>query len=546
MPRVPTYDNFTAMPSTLPQVRVQAQDMPDVAGQQLQNTGRALGQAGSELSRIALDAAREANQVRVNDAMNRAVQAKLKLTYDPDGGFVHLKGDAALTRPDGKGLDAEYGDRFKQQLDAIEQGLGNDAQRMAFRQQAGQLATQFQGSLTTHVAKEFGDYQVSVQQGTISTAQQQMALAWGDAEAVTQSQGAIKAAVAEQGRIRGWSGQQTQAAMVEALSPGHVAVVASAIDAGKLDYAREYMKQVGAELTPGARLQLTKTLDAGDFEMRTQGYTEQFLGQAKGDAAAALALAREKLTGKEEDAVVNRIKTFDAEQSALRERAQRTAADTAWKYVAAGKSPPASVMAALDGRDEVAIRKALQGDREGKSVKTDPNVYYALTQAAVNDPNFKSEDLRRYLDRLSPTDFKHFVDLQAKRDKPGELEQVTTVAQQKDAVIKSLQLKGEKAGVFMQQADRALFAAQQEKGRALDQAERQKVLDRLVMEGTVPGRVFGTNDRRAFEAAAEGRPFTPKFSDADRRKAEAALQRQGIKSPTKEQIDATLRAVYGQ
>lgn len=543
MPRVPTYDNFQVLPSTLPQVRVQAQDMPDVAGEQARQAGRAMVTAGSELNRIALDAAREANQVRVNDAMNKAVQAKLRLTYDPDGGFVHLKGDAALTRPDGKPLDVEYGDKFKMQLDAIEQGLGNDAQRLAFRQQAGQLATQFQGSLTSHVAKEFGDYQVGVQQGTISTAQQQMALAWGDADALAQSQGAIKAAVAEQGRIRGWSGQQTQAAMVEALSPGHVAVVASAIDAGKLDYAREYMKQANAELTPQARLQLTKTLDAGDFETRTQGYAEQYIAQAGGDAGKALALAREKLTGKEEDAVVTRIKAFDAEQVALRERAQRTAADAAWKYVASGKAPPPSVMAELDGRDAVQIRKALT---EGPATKTDPTVYYALTQAAVNDPNFTKEDLRRYADKLTPADFKHFVDLQARASKPGEADQVATTTQQKEAIIKSLELKGEKAGIFMQQADKALFAAQQEKGRPLNQGERQQVLDRLVLEGTVPGSWFGTNNRRAFEAAAEGKTFTPRYGDADRRKAEAALQRQGIKQPTKEQIEATLRAVYGQ
>jgi hypothetical protein len=543
MPRVPTYDNFQTLPSTLPQVRVQAQDMPDVAGEQARQVGRAMTTAGSELSRIALDAAQQANQVRINDAMNKAVEAKLKLTYDPDGGFVHLKGDAALTRPDGKPLDQEYGEKFDQQVEAISATLGNDAQRLAFRQQTGQLRQQLQGSLTSHVAREFGDYQVGVQQGTIATAQQQMALAWGDAEALSQSVGAIKAATAEQGRIRGWAGQQIQAAMVDALSPGHAAVVTSAIDAGKLDYARQYMKDYNAELTPQARLQLTKTLDAGDFETRTQGYTEQYLAQAGGDPAKALALAREKLTGKDEDAVVTRIKAFDAEQVALRERAQRTAADAAWKYVAAGKAPPPSVMAALDGRDALQIRKTLA---EGPATKTDPTMYYALTQAAVNDPNFVKEDLRRYSDKLTPADFKHFVDLQAKVSKTGDADQVATVTQQKDAIIKSLELKGEKAGLFMQQADRALFAAQQEKGRPLDQGERQKVLDRLVLEGTVPGSVWGTNGRRAYEAQAEGKPFTPKFNDADRRKATAALERQGIKNPTKEQIEATLRAVYKQ
>ena len=62
----------------------------------------------------------------------------------------------------------------------------------------------------------------------------------------------------------------------------------------------------------------------------------------------------------------------------------------------------------------------------------------------------------------------------------------------------------------------------------------------------MPGRWFGTSSSRAFEADANGLPFTPKFSDADRRKAEAALQRQGIKQPTQAQIEATLRAAYGR
>lgn len=543
MPKVPIYDSFQAAPSALPQARISAPELPDVAGQQAQQMGQGMARAGDAVGRMALDAIQQANQVRLNDAMNKAVQAKLRLTYDPNAGFVHLKGDAALTRPDNKPLDVEYGEKLNQEIGAIEQSLGNDAQRAAFRQQTSELAMGFQSSLTRHVAAEFGNYQVGVQQGTISTAQQQMGLAWGDAEALAQSQNAIKAATAEQGRIRGWAGQQTQAAMIEALSPGHTAVVSSAIDAGKLDYAREYLKQANAELTPQARLQLTKTLEAGDFETRTQGYTEKYLAEAGGDTAKALALAREKLTGKEEDAVVRRINALDAEQVALRERAQRTAADEAWRYVAAGKAPPPSVIAAMDGRDAVQIRKALS---EGPTARTDPSVYYALTLAAVNDPGFVKEDLRRYADKLTPGDFKHFVDLQAKASKPGDAEQVATVAQQKDAVIKSLQLKGEKAGIFMQQADRALFAAQQEKGKALNQAERQQVLDRIVLEGSVPGRVFGTNDRRAFEAAAEGRPFTPRYTDADRRKAQAALERRGIKQPTNDQIEATLRAVYGQ
>lgn len=547
MPTVPTYDSFQAAPGALPQTRLTMPDAPDVAGQQAQQMGQGLQRAGGELGRIALDMAQQANQVRINDAMNKAVAAKNRLIYDPAEGFVHLRGEAALTRPDDKSLDLEYTEKLKKHFDEIETGLGNQAQRDAFRQQSGQLMSQFNGALTQHVAKEYGAFRYSVQEGTIQVARDQMALAWGDAELLGQSRDAIKAAVVEQGRLKGLSAQQVEANLVEALSPGHAAVIASATDAGKLDYAREYMKQVNAELTPGARLQIQKTLDAGDFEARTQDQADTLYSRHKGNISAALADARTNLSGKEEDAVVTRLKNYDAERVALRERGQKDAADQAWRIYAQsggmGKIPP-SVLASMDGRDLEALRRTARAESEAREVKTDPNVYYALTMAATQDTNFKNEDLRRYFDRLSPTDRKHFIDLQAKTARPEDIDQVASAQQQVNAVIKSLRFKDEQAGVFTMQANKALFAAQQEKGRALNQEERQKVLDRLVLQGETPG-VLWNSTSRAFEADAAGKPFVPKFSDADVRKATAALQRAGITKPTEAQIAATLKAVYG-
>lgn len=556
MPKVPTYDNFTALPNTLPQVQARAPDMLDVAGQQAQALGQGAMRAGGEVSRIALDAAQQANQVRINDAMNKAVQAKLKLTYDPNEGFVHLRGDAALTRPDGKPLDDEYAEKLEQQINTIAADLGSEPQRLAFKAQAGQLVTQFRGSLTQHVAKEFGEYRVGVQEGTIKTARDQMALSWGDAEAVGQSVNAIKAAVAEQGRLQGLSAQQIEANMVAALSPGHAAVIASAVDAGKLDYAREYMAQVNAELTPAARLDLKRNLDAGDFEKRTQDAADTLYAKYGADTAAALAEARATLSGKEEDQVVTRIKAMDAERVALRERGQKDAADQAWKIYAntggMGKIPP-SVIAAMDGRDLEALRRTARADAEAaqakREVKTDPSVYYALTVASVQDPNFKSEDLRRYFDRLSPGDRKHFIDLQARTMKPDGGNDVATAQSQITTTVKTLGLKDEDAGLFATEANKALYAAQQQNGgKPLDQAERQRVLDRLVLQGEVVRGKWWMSDpnMRFFEAQAKGQgdQFVPTFNDDQRRKAANALKRQGISNPTPQQVEAVLRATY--
>lgn len=550
MPRVPTYDNFQTRPGLQPQVEARVPNAPDVAGRQMAQMGQAVQGLGGEVGRIALDMQQQANQVKLNDAMNRAMQAQLRLTFDPAEGYTHLRGDAALTRPDGKALPNEFDEKLGKSLDEIEGTLGNEAQKTAFRQQAGQLRAQFQGKVTAHMAKEFGDYQISVQDGTIATARDQMALAWGDAGAVQQGVNAIKAAVAEKGRLQGWSAQQVEAGMREALSPGHASVVASAVDAGKLDYAREYFKQVGGELTPQARLQLTKVLDAGDFEARTQDAADRLLAKHEGDAATALAEVRATMSGKDEDATVQRIKAIDGERVQLRERAQKDASDQGWNFYArTGRLPAPSIMAAMDGKDAVALRRTAQAEAEARAskseVKTDPSIYYALTLAAATDPKFKQEDLRRYFDKLSPTDRKHFIDLQAKVNKPDESGDVSTLEQQKRQLVDSLKLDKVQAGVFSMEADKALRAAQAAKGSKLTDIERQKVLDRLVLQGETPGRVWGSNTVRAYQAQAEGRAFTPTWSDDQKRKATAALQRQGIKQPTEQQVDAVLRAING-
>lgn len=555
MPVVPVYNNLTSQLNPTPNVGVRAPDIPDVAGTQAQALGQAATRTGDAISRIALDAQQQANQVRVNDAMNKAVEAKLRLTYDPNEGFIHLKGDAALTRPDGQSLDNEYVQKLGTQLGEIESSLGNDAQKLAFQQQSRELVTQFRGLINKHVSREYGDYQNSVQDGTIKTAGAQMALSWGDPDAVAQGSNAIKAAVAEKGRLQGWSGQETEANMMTALSPAHAAVIGAAVDAGKLDYAREYFNQVSPELTPVARLQIQKTLDQGDFETRTQNKADELFAKYPDDPASALREARETMSGKDEDAVVQRIQRLDAERVTLRERVHKDAADAAWRvYASTGSMSaiPPSTISAMDGRDLEALRRTAKTDFEAaqaqKEPKTDPNVYYGLSRLSTS-PDFANVDLRQYFSALSPGDRKHFMDLQTKITNPDDVSQVVSVEAQKSAMVKSLGLKDQQAGMFYQVADQELNAAQTAKGRKLTQDERQQVLDRLVIQGSVPAQhwyTFGSN-MGYYEAINSGQAnqFVPKWSDADVRKATAALQRRGVANPTQDQINAVIRGAYG-
>ena len=306
MPKVPTYDQFTVQPSDAAMPRFSAPDMPVLAGKEALAVGEGMIKAGTAASAIAEKAAQEANQIRVIDATNEAVKAQMYLTYDKADGFLNFKGKAALERPDNRPLDVEYTERLQSKLEAIENTLGNNDQKRMFKQVSAQITRQFMGNVNQHVAAEYKDFQIGTLNGSIDVATQKMTLNFGDPAVVAEQQRVIAAAVQE--RDKSLPEEQRQANLVKALSPGNFAVVSAAVDAGKTEYAKEFLKQNAQFITPENRLVLAKAVEIGDFETRTQEFAEKYIKEAKGDFKVAIELARANLSGKEEDRTVDRLK----------------------------------------------------------------------------------------------------------------------------------------------------------------------------------------------------------------------------------------------
>jgi hypothetical protein len=348
--------------------------MPDVAGQQAQQMGHAMQRAGGEIGRIAMEEAQKANQVRIDDGLTQYVKAATDLEVEA----LQLQGRNALERPDGKALPDEYGEKANKAADAIEASLGNQMQREAFRQRVAQLQGQFHKKLTLHMVAAQKDYAREQRKATLDTAIYRGGVLWGDAEAVQQSADTIRVTVEQQLKDDGLAGDEKirEARMVEALTPLHSAVLNGMVDGNRLDMARDYYKQNSATMSLQARDNAMKVIEAGDFEARTQDQADSLFARHKGNISAALAEARANLSGKEEDAVVTRLKTYDAERVALRERGQRDAADQAWQLVSQGKRVPPSLLASMDGRDAIAVRKVLT---EGTPVKTDVGKWLEFT-----------------------------------------------------------------------------------------------------------------------------------------------------------------------
>ena len=526
MPVVPTYDNLRTSVAPMPGPQVGPMDGP---ARQSAQFGEAVGRAGGALQSIMLDEQQLADQTRIADAMNQAVAARLRLTHDKSDGYTRLVGRNALERPDGKGLDEEYAGRLKGDIDAIDAGLGNDQQRRVFRQQAGQMLVQFGADVAQYRNRQHTAYQISTAEGTIATARDMASLESGNPEAVAQAQGAIKAAVYELGRLHGWSAQETLAKTVEQLSTMHASVATEAIQQGRIDYAKTYLEQVKAELTPQARMQLGAALKIGDTNARAQAFGDEVIGKGL-TLSDALGEARKRFEGEAEVAAVREVKDRFGEQEIARALDVKAVGSAAWSAVmATGRIPPTMLadLRAKAPEEERQIRDWLEAkqrrakaDAEGKQ-QTDMDVYYGLRRMAMDDPAaFSALDLRRSQPYLKDGDLKHLIEIQgsiSKGDaKAMESQRITrqTLGAIKaevaaigiDLTPKDGTSEAKETAQFLGALTQALDDATREKGAPLTPDEAKRIGMSMVREGVEQGSgIFGVfqTKRRGYQIATD-------------------------------------------
>lgn len=265
MPIVPRQDAPSVAPNALPQTRFDAPNMPDVAGAQMRQFGQGMGQAGHAAAQIVTDVQQQANDLRVTDALNRAKETALKLTYDKDQGFTSLKGINALERPDGKPLAQEYGEALKGHIEEIAGTLGNDVQKQMFARHADGILTSFAGQVTQHEAGEFKSYGLSVSEGVQSTAMRDIAMNWNNPEAVDKAVNRIRAEAYRQGQLLGKSAEWQEAAARKIASNGHKTALLSALENNNPAYAETYLKKYTAQMDAddilAVRGHITKQMD---------------------------------------------------------------------------------------------------------------------------------------------------------------------------------------------------------------------------------------------------------------------------------------------
>ena len=275
MPRVPTYDNFQQMPAQFQPVQIQPATPRVDPGAQAASFGQATERAGAVAMDMELEALKQANQLRVDDALNKALEAEMRLAYDKDAGYTSQRGLSALERESGKPLADEYDEEFGKAVESIGAGLGNDYQRQAFGQAIAKRRAAFRAGAMKHEADEFRTYTLSVREGTIATRMQQIGLNYANPEVIDEAITSIRAATYDAAKLQGKSAEWSDAQARKMVSNAHKTAIAAALEKNDVAYADRYLKRYGKDMEADDLLQTTGLITKEmDLRVGTSAATE--------------------------------------------------------------------------------------------------------------------------------------------------------------------------------------------------------------------------------------------------------------------------------
>ena len=280
MPVVPLPDGQQARLGGVPQGRIVAPQIDDTGARQTMAFGGALQELGGAAGRIAADIQAQADEVRITDALNQYKETALTLQHDKDRGYLSVKGLGAF-KPDDKGrsLTEVYGEQLDTRAREIASDLGNERQRAAFLQKAGEMGVNFRGGVQEHERREWVGHEASVSEGVIATAQREVSLNWSDQKAVGGAILRIQSEVQRQAQLLGKSGEWQEATSRKLTSDAHKLAALSALEQRRPDLADEYLKRHAEGMDAFDLFEARKQVDAELSETR---------GRTAGDVAFAV------------------------------------------------------------------------------------------------------------------------------------------------------------------------------------------------------------------------------------------------------------------
>lgn len=537
MPKVPTLEGQQVQTSAFPNAKMNVNTSVETFG------GGKVADANfgvvETINKIAQEEKKKANEVATTEAFSKLNQKKQELIYDPKAGALTRKGKNAL------GINQEYGEQFDKYADEIEGGLADEEQKAVFRKMRLRERDEFSGLLNRHTFGETQQYEKEVFDGASSALRSDAMNNYHDEKLLTDKLNLQRGLLEQRADALGLkddpngdpNSKAARTAFINSeLSKTHASVIHTMLNNDLDQKANAYFKAVGDELTPEARQDLAKTLDAGSLRGESQRASDGIIKKYQ-DPVAALEAAREIDDPKLRDETVNRVKGYFSDKKAAvnlqQEQMYTDATNIVDKYrKELGSNAYDKIPSWMISKLSLSERKNLQSYAKNEPEETDLARYYDLKKLAIYDPaKFKGENLNRYKHEIARADLKQLMDLQTDMVKGNgsadqKLDGYRTEEQIVNGALKAAGITDEeKANKFRRAVESEQMAFQRAQNRPINNEEMQKIVDgQLIKHVTSKGMFQFLDTKKPTYMLDEDVP------EEDRRKIIEALQNKKIKA----------------
>ena len=474
MATIPTFEALGSRPTPQPSRGI-AKYNPGIVSQATTQLGRDVVLAGQ----IIQQTNDKFDEIAAEDAYNRYQEAGQNLALGDDG-FTKKKGGNAT----GQTFHQDEMGRLTTAGDSIESSLQNDNQKALFQRRRSIYERTYNGKVLQHQASEGDAFAKTTHDGTMATEIRKMGEAPSDNNAFNGSWARMEKTSRDESERNGY-GRTSEVAneMVEALREDawktRIMALADSKPKVALAYLEEAQNRKNPYMSEGTEQALRKVLEESSVLENSQKAADVIYSSTSSPSKRA-AMARKIVDPKERRQTLALVKAMNAEDHAYKIQGEGNAYDYGLKVIADGGIPSASLMAGMSGAQQLAIQNRLKGD----SVRTDWGEYDRLEELRLSDPEaFKKVDIVGST-KLATAQRKYFID--AQNAPLSGMKDVTSYEQQLGSTFDGAGLSGtdntEIRGKLKYDINNRILAAKTLKGKELTWAERQDIIDEVLID----------------------------------------------------------------
>lgn len=386
MPRVPVINQRVVAPQSLPSVRSNTDASPETFGASL---GRAGQQAAAIFADIHRNEQQKADTAAVLEGDNGLDQWEQEALFDREDAAFKRRGKDAMD------LESSFLAEFDQRADAIEQGLGSDRAKAAFRARALQRRQSIHATLNKHEFGETQDFYDQQETAKLASSRAMAGNYYNDPERIGQELGIQAATLQARGSRLGWSEEQTKEAVAVARSGTHLDVVNRYIATGEWRKGKVYFEEVRDQLSAddGTRIEAAFTAERRREESEQKAQLTE-LKQALNDQVRDIAAAAQLgIVATEAPSRAALVAAFGEREGEQRHRIVQTSAKLASSVNELHTLPAAELIKRAEELRPTAV--------EGAADQVE--MHGVLMRAAAAIVQQREKDPAGYLTQHSPT-----------------------------------------------------------------------------------------------------------------------------------------------